>query len=283
KKPMYWTVSADLRLNPVWYSHATGRQASPETAPRPAVGRDTGRLQTHCKRPRHRTATGECLTNPRVYQVMEALLDLITSLCLWQDQLREAPSGTHIEPRTLVRTVNRPAIVDLIQIKSESVFQRGVSPSRRQQHGDATQAPRDAYNLKPAVRGVCVPLPARRIGAGKTRPEGGDLCIQSGDTVLSYVGVRGDSALKSNYTTITGSLITPRATGLIQPATPQDALISSNQRTANWDRYKTPDPLYYEVSKKPTTPPSGSISSGTARGRVNLQSATSNPLPSASG
>lgn len=28
-----------------------------------------------------------------VYQVMEASLDLITSQCLWQDKVEEAPSG----------------------------------------------------------------------------------------------------------------------------------------------------------------------------------------------
>lgn len=37
---------------------------------------------------------------------------------------------------------------------------------------------------------------------------------------LLCVGVKGDSTLKSNYTTITSSLIKRRATGLIQPCDP---------------------------------------------------------------
>lgn len=46
-------------------------------------------------------------------------------------------------------------------------------------------------------------------------------------TVPLYVSVRGDSTLKSNYTTITGSLIKLRATGLIQPCDPAERAHSS--------------------------------------------------------
>ena len=64
-------------------------------------------------------------------------------------------------------------------------------------------------------------------------------------TVLLYISVRGDSALKSNYTTITGSLIKLRATRLIQPCDPAERAHSSlhrsdiiqsvlQRRTANW-------------------------------------------------
>lgn len=64
-------------------------------------------------------------------------------------------------------------------------------------------------------------------------------------TALLYISVRGDSALKSNYTTITGSLIKPRATRLIQPCDPAERAHSSlhhldmiqsvlQRHSANW-------------------------------------------------
>lgn len=46
-------------------------------------------------------------------------------------------------------------------------------------------------------------------------------------TALLYISVRGDSTLKSNYTTITGSLIKLRATRLIQPSDPAERAHSS--------------------------------------------------------
>lgn len=64
-------------------------------------------------------------------------------------------------------------------------------------------------------------------------------------TMLLYVSVRRDSTLKSNYTTITSSLIKLRATRLIQPCDPAERAHSSphrshiiqsvlQQRPANW-------------------------------------------------
>ena len=64
-------------------------------------------------------------------------------------------------------------------------------------------------------------------------------------TALLYISVRGDSALKSNYTTITSSLIKLRATRLIQPCDPAERAHGSlhcsdiiqsvlQRRTANW-------------------------------------------------
>lgn len=48
-------------------------------------------------------------------------------------------------------------------------------------------------------------------------------------TVLLYISVKGDSTLKSNYTTITSSLIKQRATRLIQPCDPAERAHSSHQ------------------------------------------------------
>lgn len=64
-------------------------------------------------------------------------------------------------------------------------------------------------------------------------------------TVQLYISVRGDSTLMGNYTTISSSLIKPRATRLIQPCDPVVRAHSSlhcsdiiqsvlQRRTANW-------------------------------------------------
>lgn len=112
------------------------------------------------------------------------------------------------------------------------------------------------------VRVVCIPLWLQRcrksasggLGGGglggvwaETRPVGADLGFwrESGNTVLRYVSVRGDSTIKSNYTTITGSLIRLRATGVIHPCDHAERAHSSLHRldiiqsvlqrhTANW-------------------------------------------------